>query len=279
MINNLDSIDYKVLIRDNQDTHKGTFGTVAIIGGRNGTSGSVILVGRSSLLLGSGKVILSNFTSTIDYLYPELMFKDYEEIIQNLDTYNVVIVGPGLGTDDKAIKIMSEIINVAGTQRFIFDADALNIIASHKNLHKAFIQISNKIITPHPLEAARLLNLDIDEIINEREAAVLNLAKTYNAITLLKGHKSLIANGLDIYQNETGNSVLSVGGQGDALCGMIAAFIANGLDLLNSLRVAVYIHGLSANDIAITHGFNGISVGETTMNARSILNKILYPHL
>lgn len=276
--NDLASINYVKLIRKEQNTHKGTFGTVLVIGGNSGMPGALYLASRAALLMGSGKVILAPLDKSIgvDYLYPELMFRHYKEVLSDLTSYSVVIIGPGLGGNKKALSLLSKIIKSNSKQIFIFDADALNLIAKHTDLQKKFKLVTNKIITPHSLEAARLLNTTVENIEGNRVDSVVKLANKFNAITLLKGHRSLIYANNKIYQNETGNSALSTGGQGDSLCGMIAAFIACGMENVEALRFAVYLHGRSADEIVKTHGFNGITASETTKNARQILNHILY---
>lgn len=277
-INNLTAIDYTKLIRKEQNTHKGTFGTVAIIGGNCGMPGALYLAGRAALLMGGGKVILAPLDTTlyIDYLYPELMFRNYKDVLEDLASYSVVVIGPGLGQNKKALAVLSSVIKSNSSQTFVFDADALNLIAKHTELHNGFKRLPNKIITPHSLEAARLIGVMVEEVEKDRNNVVLGLAKKFNAITLLKGHKSLICIEGNVYQNNTGNSALSTGGQGDSLCGMIAAFIACGMKSNEALRFAVYLHGKSADEIVKIHGFNGITASETTKNARQIMNKILY---
>lgn len=276
--NNLATLDYSKLIRKEQNTNKGTFGTVVIIGGNFGMPGALYLAGRAALLMGSGKVILAPLDKTlsIDYLYPELMFRGYKDVLDDLTLYSVVVIGPGLGKNKKALAILSKVIKSNSPQTFIFDADALNLLAKHTWLQEKFKLLANKIITPHALEAARLLGVMAEDVERDRSASVVALATKFNAITLLKGHRSLICADGKIYQNTTGNSALSTSGQGDSLCGMIAAFSACGMKSSEALRFAVYLHGRSADEIVNTYGFNGVTASETTKNAREILNNVLY---
>lgn len=276
--NELSLIDYKHLIRRQQNTNKGTFGTVVIIGGNRGMHGALYLAGRSAMLMGCGKVILAsidpNFTT--DYMLPELITVNYKDVIKNLHNFNAVVVGPGFGCDVKAEKILTKLIEQNPKCKLIFDADALNIVARNTALQQKFKMLNQKIITPHPAEASRLLGITKIVVEQNRFAAINELNLRFNAITLLKGAGSLILEGNSVYLNQTGNTALSSSGQGDSLCGMIAAFIAQGLDLANALKFAVYIHGAAADDMVEKIGYNGLLASEIVLNCRLVLNKLLY---
>lgn len=276
--NELLSMDYKHLIRRQQNTNKGTFGTVVIIGGNKGMHGALYLAGRSAMLMGCGKVILASLDPdfTTDYMLPELITVNYKTVIKNLHEYSAVVVGPGFGSDLKAEKILIKLIEQNPKCKLIFDADALNIVARNKYLQQKFKMINQKVITPHPAEAARLLGMPKIAIEQDRFKAVNELNLRFNAISLLKGAGSLILDVNLVYLNQTGNAALSSSGQGDSLCGMIAAFVAQGLDLTNALRFAVYIHGLAADDLVKTIGYNGLLASEIALNCRLVLNKLLY---
>lgn len=279
--NTIESIDVNTLIRHEHNTSKADFGVVGVIGGQDGMMGSLFLVGRAAMLTGSGKVILgfkSNNYPPVDYVMPELMIGNVDKILDNLDKYDVLVVGPGLGMGKKSIEIVTDLIDIKPKCKIIFDADALNIISANKKLAKTFSTLQDKIITPHQAEAARLLKTSIDSVNNNRINSALELQKKYNGIVLLKGHGSVIAyNNSKVYVNKTGSSALSNAGQGDSLSGVIASFIAQGLDLLNALRLAVYLQGAASDDLVKTYGgYNGIIATDTAISIRKILNKILY---
>jgi len=275
----LDNIDYSSLIRNNFDTNKGIFGSVAIIGGNTSMVGALCLAGHSALRCGAGKVILASLESKFQYdvLMPELMVDTYTNILKNLDKYSVVVVGPGLGLDDTAHYIIKKIIQSQAICNFIFDADALNIIASNPQWHADFAKLPNKIITPHPLEAARLLNTSIAEIQDNRILAIKALYDKYNAFSLLKGYGSLVYSGELLYINPTGNPGMSNAGQGDTLNGIIAALIAQKMELTEALCFAVYLHGLAGDTLAqaLYPGYIGILGSDISIQARLLLNQIL----
>jgi len=275
LVNALDTINLKKLQRLNLNTNKGDFGTVAIIGGNKCMHGALYLAGRASMLCGSGKVVLASLDPDFktDILMPELMTGNYKNILKHLENYSVIVVGPGLGLDAKAHKLMEKILELQLKIPFVFDADALNLLSKHQDLHFKFRTLPNKIITPHPKEAARLLNIELEEVEKDRVAAIKKLSEYYNATTLLKGHASLMFDGNELIINPTGNPGLSNAGQGDTLCGIISSLIAQGLDLFSSLRLAVYSHGLAADQLAKDkyQSYIGITASEVALEGRLLL--------
>ncbi len=276
--NELSLLNYQVLTRKLRNTNKGSFGTVAIVGGNRGMHGALYLAGRSAMLLGSGKVVLASLDPlfTTDYFMPELMLTRPKDLLRHLDKYNVIVVGPGLGKDEKAIEFLTKLFKQKSQNKFIFDADALNLVAANSELKTAFRAINHKIITPHPGEAARMLGITINEVECNRFIAVDNLQTQYNAVTLLKGTGSLIQDMGQVYLNFTGNAALSNSGQGDILCGITAAFIAQGMNMLDALRFAVYLHGKAAEYLINTLGLNGVLASEVAHTSRQLLNELLY---
>lgn len=276
--NDLTSINYSCLARKLNDTNKGSFGTVAIVGGNVGMHGALYLAGRAAMLLGSGKVVLASLDENFatDILMPELMQARPKDVLKNLNEYSVIVVGPGFGRDERALKFLTKLINMKPEAKLIFDADALNLISENMSLHQGFKTIMNKIITPHPGEAGRLLKISTTAVSQNRIKAINNLKAQYNAVTLLKGAGSLIEDNDFIYVNMTGNSALSGAGQGDTLCGIVAAFVAQGLKLSDALRFGVYLHGKAAESLAISIGYNGVLATEIALTARNLLNQRLY---
>ncbi|GGP77150.1 NAD(P)H-hydrate dehydratase [Shewanella ulleungensis] len=138
------------------------------------------------------------------------------------------------------------------TQTVIFDADALNFISHllHKSagLHQPALTLPNhSIITPHPKELARLLNIDVHDIQADRTHYAIIAAKQLHSIVVLKGKDSVITDGEYTFINPTGNSALAKAGSGDVLTGIIGGFCAQGLSPLNAACLGVYLHGLSGD--------------------------------
>ena len=131
----------------------------------------------------------------------------------------------------------------------VIDADGLNILSKNPILLTSR-NLSNIILTPHPKEAARLLNVSIDEVLSNIEDSASKISKLYNAITVLKIHRTVVVSpdGRK-YTNTTGNSAMAKAGSGDVLAGMISGLVAQKMDLFEAASLGVYLHGL-AGDLA-----------------------------
>jgi hydroxyethylthiazole kinase-like uncharacterized protein yjeF len=283
--NSLSNIDYLPLVRNLSDTNKGDFGSVLIIGGNTGMLGSIHLAGRSAMLMGAGRVVLAPIylQHDIDIMMPELMIKSLSEVLHILNQFTAIVIGPGFGIDEYAQSILTQILEYpySPTSKLIFDADALNLIATHENLRAKFINLLpfNKVITPHKGEAMRLLSDKYNAVKDSRVDVVKTITQMYQCITLLKGHESLIysKNAPGVFINKTGNQALSSAGQGDTLSGLIAGLAAQGISLITALQFAVYLHGLAADNLVTQHaGYNGLLASEVALGCRDLLNKILY---
>ena len=259
-----------------ENAHKGDHGSVAVIGGACGMLGAVILAARAALLSGAGRVyatFVSKDAPKVDLAYPEIMFQD-NKTIKSLAHLNSVVIGPGLGTSFKASRILSFWLN----QKIplVIDADALNLIASNKTLAKIFTQRKTvSIFTPHPGEAARLLQTTSKNIEDHRIESALKISEKYNVVCVLKGHKTIIAHEGRQMTNNTGNAGLASGGTGDVLSGIIGSLIAQGLDGFNAAQTGAYIHGAAA-DALVTKGIGpiGLTASEVSIEVRHLLNSI-----
>lgn len=276
--NALENIDYTKLTRNHLNTNKGDFGTVGIIGGNRGMHGSMYLAGRGAMYCGAGRVVLASLDSSFntDLLMPELLTAKPKDVLKNIEDYSVIVIGPGLGKDEDALKIIEKILDLQPAIKLIFDADALNLLAANPKWHYQFRALPNKIITPHPKEASRLINCEIAALQSSRVQSIKYLSEYYISVTVLKGYASLLYNGKEIYVNPTGNPGLSNAGQGDTLCGIIAAFIAQGMPLFDSLRLGVLIHGAAADELAVNFpGLIGILASDISIKSRELINRII----
>ncbi|MBK2356578.1 NAD(P)H-hydrate dehydratase [Francisella hispaniensis] len=274
--NNIQGINLDNILRKKKNTNKGTYGNLAIIGGNVGMNGALQLAGKSALYSGCGKVSMISLDRGFraDISVPELMTKSLGDIPKNLNTFSALAVGVGFDITNDSQQTLELIIDNL-TQSAIFDADALNIISTNQQIREKFIQLENKIITPHPAEAARLLGCSTKEIQDDRFAAVGALAKKYNATVVLKGAGSLICKGDEIYINATGNQGMAVAGQGDVLSGIIGAFLAQGLDTLSAARLAVYVHGLAGDNLAKKlGGYVGVLPSRVAEEVCEVLNNV-----
>ena len=258
------------------NSHKGTYGSVGIIGGAQGMVGAALLAGRAALKLGAGRVyvgLMADDAPAIDLLQPELMLRSAAEILE-LEHLSCVAVGPGLGQSSEAESLLRSA--VASRFPLVLDADALNLIGRRETLRAALVARSApSILTPHPAEAARLLSTSTSDVQHDRVAAASRLASTYGCSVVLKGAGSVCARpdgGWAI--NTSGNAGMATGGMGDVLTGMIAALIAQRVDPGDALEAGVYLHGAAA-DRLVDEGIGpvGLTAGETIDAARRLINQ------
>jgi len=259
------------------DSHKGLFGTVAVIGGANGMVGAALMAARAALRLGAGCVhvgLLAENAPAIDFIQPELMLHSASAALQ-LPDVDVFAVGCGLGTSIAAQKLLHEALKRNAI--LVLDADALNLLAKHADLRD---DLRNRklsaVLTPHPGEAARLLACSTKQIQSDRVAAAHQLAQRFGCSVVLKGANSLCATrDGKLLVNNTGNPGMSSAGMGDVLTGMIAALIAQGLSGDNALQLAVHLHGAAGDALAEQHAGIGMTATEVSEWARYLLNKWL----
>lgn len=255
-----------------RNSHKGSYGNVGIIGGAPGMAGAALLAGRAALKLGAGRVYVGMLAQlSVDPLQPELMLRKAEEVFA---VATCLVVGPGLGQSEEALSLLRRAI--ASALPLLLDADALNLIAIHPVLARNLSRRNAPtVMTPHPTEAARLLGVDTAAVQADRLAATLELARRFQAATVLKGCGSILAmpDG-SWFINTTGNPGLAAAGTGDVLSGMIIALMAQGWPCKLALLAAVHLHGAAADAcVARGDGPIGLSASDLAEAARTLLNQ------
>lgn len=250
-----------------KNSHKGDYGSVAVIGGTDGMIGASILAARAALISGAGRVTLecrAEHAPHVDMVYPEIMFATKPV---NLEDFDAIVLGCGLGTSAEAKARVIEALNCQ--KPLILDADALNIIAADIKLQDMVLaHRAPTVLTPHPGEAARLLRRDTAGVTADRVAACRELAVQTGAIVVLKGAGTVISmRSSRTWINPTGSPMLATGGSGDVLAGMIGAMFAQGYDMVESVLAAVYFHGLSAEGLEA-----GFTAGEIAPNAMALVH-------
>jgi len=226
-----------------QNSHKGQFGQVGIIGGSHGMVGAGLIAGRAALQQGVGSVTLGVLDERIvvDYGEPRLMFAAAESLVSA--RLSVLAIGPGLGQSTRAHALLETAL--ATPCPLVLDADALNLLASDPALAQhAARRSAPTLLTPHPGEAARLLGVNIAEIQANRIEAAQRLSAHYRAHVVLKGAGSVIAHPDGRYAiNTSGGPWLAQAGSGDRLTGMVAALLGQGMGAGDALEAAVWLHG------------------------------------
>lgn len=260
------------------NSHKGSYGDVVVLGGSQGMSGAAILSARTAAKCGAGRVFIASIAGdmTHDSLQPELMCR----IAAEMDFAGPTIVaGPGMGTSREANGLLVKAI--AAKTPLVLDADALNLVAEETALQQKILSHrAPLILTPHPLEAARLLGITTARIQADRIAAARKLAAMFNATIVLKGSGSIVAapNG-NIAINPTGNPALATAGSGDVLSGVCGALLAQQWPGWEAALAAVWLHGAAADEL-VARGIGpvGLTASELIPEIRSLLNRLINAH-
>ena len=270
--------DFHACLKPRQrNSHKGSFGSLAVIGGAPGMTGAALLSARAGLRLGAGRVFAGLLQPlAVDPVQPELMLRTPEDALAQA---TAAVVGPGLGGSDGAVAIVRRA--TSADFPLVLDADALNLVAAHPVLAVNIARRSAAtLITPHPAEAARLLATTTDAVQADRVAAALELAARFKAHVALKGCGTVISHPDGSWRiNTSGNPGLASGGTGDVLSGMAGALLAQGWPAAAALCAAVHLHGAAAEALAASgDGPIGIAAGELIPAARKLLNRLIATH-
>lgn len=266
------------------DTHKGSFGTLGLLGGAPGMTGAALLAARAALYGGAGKILVGmaaapSSTPAYDPLHPELMLRDAEGLLDQAERLGVTVwvAGCGLGAHECAARWLARLLAEAPTTvPLVLDADALALLAAIPELSRALAARSGPaILTPHPLEAARLLGASTEEIQADRIASARELAMRYRSWIVLKGAGSIVCGPDGSWSvNGSGNAGLATAGTGDVLAGMLGALLAQGMDIGEAARAGVWLHGAAADDlVARGTGPLGLTASEIAPAARALRNR------
>ncbi|MCP4637836.1 MAG: NAD(P)H-hydrate dehydratase [Methyloversatilis sp.] len=261
-----------------RNSHKGTHGNAMLVGGARGMAGAALLAGRAALKVGAGRVfvgMLDHAALPLDPEQPELMIRTPAEVLAG-DLATCVAIGPGLGQSPAALDLMRDAVRTPAT--LVLDADALNLLAQHGDLEQALTRReAATLLTPHPMEAARLLRSSTAKIQQDRIASARELARRFRASVVLKGCGSVIAlpDGR-WFINTTGNPGMASAGMGDVLTGLIAGLLAQGWPADLALLGGVHLHGLAGDRlVAQGKGPNGLTAGEVIESARAAFNALI----
>ncbi len=243
-----------LLPRRRRNTHKGESGRVLLIGGGPGMSGAVRLAAEAVLYSGAGLVTVATcpeHAAHISAARPELIVcgvSSADQLRSLIKTVDVIAIGPGLGCTDWARQLMATVMEADSPR--VLDADALNLLAQDAASN------NNWILTPHPGEAATLLGSTSGAIQQNRFVAADEVVQRFGGVCVLKGAGTVIADGRARLVCDCGNPALSTAGSGDLLTGVIASFLAQGLEPIDAAAAAVWVHGHAA-DMLATEGQRG----------------------
>ena len=229
------------------NSHKGSYGDVAIVGGDLGMAGAALLAGTAALHGGAGRVFVAGVGDApplrVDATQPELMFRPFH----SLAIAQMVVVA-GCGGGDAMLQHLETVLRQSA--RLVLDADALNVLAAQTCL-QPLLQArpaGSTVLTPHPLEAARLLQSSTDAVQSDRLTAAQTMAERFACTVVLKGSGTIVAApGRKARINTTGNARLATAGTGDVLAGLTGALLATHADAFSAACAAVHLHGLRAD--------------------------------
>jgi NAD(P)H-hydrate epimerase len=252
-----------------------------VIAGSVGKTGAAAMACEAALRVGAGLVTLAipkslnsimevKLTEVMTEPLPEtpkqtLSLRAFNAILHLCENKKAVILGPGIGTYKETQSLVLKLIKTLDLP-IILDADGLTSLAAQP---KTLLATKRPLIlTPHPGEMARLIRCTAKEVQEDRIGISRNFSQSHRVYLILKGHRTLIATPKgEIFINPTGNPGMASGGTGDVLTGMIGGLICQGFEILPSLQISVYLHGLAGDDVAQ-------ELGEKSLIATDIIKKI-----
>ncbi len=253
-----------------RNTHKGHYGHCLVIGGEHGYSGAPRLAAEAALYTGAGLVSIATrayHAAGLNQGRFELMVHPIEtvtDLAPLLSKANVIVLGVGLGQKTWGQALFHTAIKQS--QPLIVDADALNLLAKQPT------QRENWILTPHPAEAARLLNCSTAQISADRFAAVTAIQARYGGVCILKGAGTLIFDGKKLSVCDAGNSGMAAAGMGDVLAGVLGGLVAQGFSLPRAATVGTLNHSRAADLAVSKNGERGLLAGDLMPYLRSLVN-------
>jgi hydroxyethylthiazole kinase-like uncharacterized protein yjeF len=254
-----------------QDSSKGSFGSVLVIGGATGMSGAALLAARSAQSCGAGKVwIAAPGSPVFDPGQPQLMTRNADA---PFDGATVLVVGCGLGTEGRSAALLGRAL--ASLLPAVIDADALNMLADG-SVRWTVPAAASRVLTPHPLEAARLAGCKVAAIQADRIGQACSLAAARGAIVVLKGAGTVVASPDGRWSIiDSGGPALATAGTGDVLAGLIGGLIAQGLEPHDAALLGCWAHGNAADRWTAARGRGaGLSAAELPALIRDALSAL-----
>ena len=267
-----------LLKRRDRYGHKNSFGHCLLIGGSKGKLGAISMASRAALRMGTGLV------SSMTWLdcWESLMVKVDEEIMtkplqfdaelfqkqrQEIQNFSSVVIGPGLGTSEKAAVLLKDLIQYYKGPMLI-DADGINLLADPALRKELLSRTGPTVLTPHPGEMGRMMGATTDDVVRDPMGFVTRAVEATNATVLLKGATTFIGTSEDrIYLNDYPNDGMATAGSGDVLSGMIGGLLGQGMDVNEAVVLGVYLHSLSGD-------FAAQKLGHRSMTASDIISHV-----
>jgi len=240
------------------DAHKGTFGTVVVVGGCPTMIGAPALCASAALRAGAGLAKIASDPAMIPFMLTIEPGATGMDIAAISDEKAVLAVGPGLGRSASAEAAVRQLLR--DDRPMVLDADGLNLFAKMVNSPRGNGPL---VMTPHLGEFRRLAEAagitESPTYPDERLEGAAKLARAHRAVVVLKGQHSVVTDGERAYVNQTGNPAMATGGSGDVLTGVIAALVAQGMEPFEAAALGVYLHGLAGDLWCKAHGPSGMT--------------------
>ncbi|MBN2689332.1 MAG: NAD(P)H-hydrate dehydratase [Gammaproteobacteria bacterium] len=262
----------KLLPKRSRTAHKGYFGAVLVVGGDYGMPGSVRMAAEAAARVGAGLVTVATrpeHVAIVSGARPELMcygVNNAQELKPLLARATMVVVGPGLGRGAWGKELLTTVFQ--SDKPKLIDADGLNLLSGNN------MPNGNWILTPHPGEAGRLLEMSSQDVQQDRYGAIQKIVDIYGGVCVLKGAGTLVCGGEwnRIGACAAGNPGMASGGMGDLLSGIIAGLVAQGIDLSSAARMGVLLHAKAADLAALDGGERGLLATDLMVHLRKLVN-------
>lgn len=254
------------------NSHKGNHGHALIIAGSIGRMGAAVIAAKACLRSGVGLLTVNvpqEERFILQTSIPEAMLVRRENSECATSNFSAIGIGPGIGVGKEPEKILTEVFAECN-KPLVLDADAINIVAANKKLIAKIPE--GTILTPHLKEFDRLFGTH--KTPEARIKTAIAKAKELNVVIVLKGHRTLVASPTEAFVNTTGNAGLAKGGSGDALTGIITAFLAQGYNPFDAAKLGVYIHGLAADITLQTQSVESMLISDVIENFGKAFLKI-----
>lgn len=257
-------------------SHKGSFGHLLVVGGDRGMGGAVMMAAQAAGRTGAGLISVATRPEHVAALltrYPEAMAHGIDNgaaLEPLLKRADVVVIGPGLGRGAWGEQLLQQVL--AAEKPLVLDADALNLLQQKEYFGR--LDGQKWIITPHPGEAARLLQCSVESVQKNRFAAVEQLQAIFAGTAVLKGPGTVSCDGDAMHLCSAGNPGMASGGMGDVLSGIVGAMLAQGLAPIDAARLGVYVHSVAADRCAAEKGCRGLQATDLLAQLQPIVNGI-----
>ena len=270
---NFDSLKIKLQKRSS-NSHKGDFGRVMVVGGSEGMGGAAILSSEASLFCGSGLVHLNTHPKNVEASLirnPEIMAQGVDNLFSIQSNISVLLCGPGLKEDNWSQSVFNTVLKDNKKNILLYDAGALRLLSRINEIDSC----KETILTPHPGEAAELLNISVDEVQKNRVNAAELISEKYKSTVVLKGKHTIVCSmkNKSVFICSDGGPELSTGGTGDVLAGVISSLVAQNLDIVDACLLSVAAHAKAGELFANDVGEIGLNASSLIPIIRDLINK------